>query len=241
MQNHDQIGNRAFGERINAIASPEAVHAIAAIYLLLPQIPMLFMGEEWGSSQPFPFFCDFTGGLAEQIRQGRRDEFASFPEFQDPEARNRIPDPLDEQTFQSGKLDRAQMQEEVHVEWTDWYKRILVVRKAEIIPRLPRFGPHAGTYQVLGTGAVVVHFAVGGDEQLVLAANLSDTTTDGYLLATGEIMWLEGARYGDGTLAHIIRETSAGGVLAEGVGGEMALAAGSDGGICISEEIERLS
>ena len=65
MQNHDQIGNRAFGERINAIASQEAVHAIAAIYLLLPQTPMLFMGEEWGSSQPFPFFCDFEGELGE--------------------------------------------------------------------------------------------------------------------------------------------------------------------------------
>jgi maltooligosyltrehalose trehalohydrolase len=57
MQNHDQIGNRAFGERINAIASPEAVHEIGAAYLLLPQTPMLFRGEEWGSSQPFPFFA----------------------------------------------------------------------------------------------------------------------------------------------------------------------------------------
>jgi maltooligosyltrehalose trehalohydrolase len=65
MQNHDQIGNRAFGERINAIASPEAVRAIAEIYLLLPQPPMLFMGEEWGSSQPFPSFLAIsTGSLA---------------------------------------------------------------------------------------------------------------------------------------------------------------------------------
>ena len=93
MQNHDQIGNRAFGERINAIASPEAVHAIAAIYLLLPQVPMLFMGEEWGSSQPFPFFCDFKGELGDLVRRGRPEKFASFPEFQDPKQRERIPDP----------------------------------------------------------------------------------------------------------------------------------------------------
>ncbi len=64
IQNHDQIGNRAFGERLSAIAPPEAVRAVAAVYLLLPQIPMLFMGEEWGATQPFPFFCDFAGDLA---------------------------------------------------------------------------------------------------------------------------------------------------------------------------------
>jgi maltooligosyltrehalose trehalohydrolase len=200
MQNHDQIGNRAFGERINAIASPEAVHAIAAIYLLLPQIPMLFMGEEWGSSQPFPFFCDFEGDLADQVRHGRREEFASFPEFRDPEARNRIPDPLDEQTFRSGKLDWSQMEEEVHAEWLDWYKRILATRKAKIIPRLPQFGSHAGTYQVLGTGAVIVRFEISGAEQLVLVTNLSNAARDGYPPAAGETIWEEGAKYDNGIL-----------------------------------------
>ncbi|MGA8025848.1 MAG: malto-oligosyltrehalose trehalohydrolase [Bryobacteraceae bacterium] len=64
IQNHDQIGNRAFGERIGKIASAKAVRAISAVYLLLPQIPMIFMGEEWGASEPFPFFCDFAGDLA---------------------------------------------------------------------------------------------------------------------------------------------------------------------------------
>src|SRR3978361_707313 len=105
MQNHDQVGNRAFGERITAGASPQAVHAIAAVYLLLPQTPMLFMGEEWGSSSPFPFFCDFEGELPDLVRKGRREEFASFPEFRDPVQRERIPDPLAEKTFLSGKLD----------------------------------------------------------------------------------------------------------------------------------------
>jgi maltooligosyltrehalose trehalohydrolase len=73
MQNHDQIGNRAFGERINAIASPEAVRAIAAVYLLLPQIPMLFMGEEWGSSQPFPFSATSMANLGRRsAKEGGR-------------------------------------------------------------------------------------------------------------------------------------------------------------------------
>jgi maltooligosyltrehalose trehalohydrolase len=91
IQNHDQVGNRAFGDRITTIASCEAVHAIAAAYLLLPQIPMLFMGEEWDSRRPFTFFCDFPGELGESVRNGRRAEFAALPEFQNPEQRERIP------------------------------------------------------------------------------------------------------------------------------------------------------
>ena len=64
IQNHDQIGNRAFGERLNMLAPPEAMRALASVYLLAPQTPMLFMGEEWGAAQPFLFFCDFSGELA---------------------------------------------------------------------------------------------------------------------------------------------------------------------------------
>ena len=70
IQNHDQIGNRAFGERLNALAPPEAIRALASVYLLAPQTPMLFMGEEWGAEQPFLFFCDFQGELAEAVREG---------------------------------------------------------------------------------------------------------------------------------------------------------------------------
>jgi maltooligosyltrehalose trehalohydrolase len=73
IQNHDQIGNRAFGDRLGRIAPPEAVRAVAAMYLLAPQTPMLFMGEEWGASHPFPFFCDFGGELSGAVRNGRRE------------------------------------------------------------------------------------------------------------------------------------------------------------------------
>jgi 1,4-alpha-glucan branching enzyme len=100
-QNHDQVGNRAFGDRLSSFAAPEAVRGIAAIYLLTPQIPMIFMGEEWAAAQPFPYFCDFDGDWAEAIRDGRRAEFARFPEFRDPERRERIPDPAARKTFMS--------------------------------------------------------------------------------------------------------------------------------------------
>jgi maltooligosyltrehalose trehalohydrolase len=72
------------------------VRAVAAIYLLAPQIPMLFMGEEWGATQPFPFFCDFPPPLDEAVRNGKRSEFAKFPEFQDPQQRERIASPTEE-------------------------------------------------------------------------------------------------------------------------------------------------
>ncbi len=99
IQNHDQIGNRAFGERLNVLAPPEVMRALASVYLLAPQIPMLFMGEEWGATSPFLFFCDFSGELAEAVRKGRREEFSRFPEFADPERVAKIPDPCAESTF----------------------------------------------------------------------------------------------------------------------------------------------
>jgi malto-oligosyltrehalose trehalohydrolase len=87
IQNHDHVGNNAFGTRLARLASPDALRVAAAIYLLSPPIPLLFMGEEWGAVQPFPFFCDFGQGLAEKVRDGRRREFARLPEFRDEAAR----------------------------------------------------------------------------------------------------------------------------------------------------------
>ena len=192
MQNHDQIGNRAFGERINAIASPEAVHAIAAVYLLLPQVPMLFMGEEWGSSQPFPYFCDFDGELADKVRQGRRDEFKSFPEFQDEAKRELIPDPQAEDTFCSGKLDWAEREQGPHAEWVDWYTHILEVRRQQITPLLKRIGGYAGSYKVIATGSICVTWEIGDGEKLTLQANLSERSTDGFEPVKGDLIWQEG-------------------------------------------------
>src|SRR5947207_3740895 len=101
LQNHDQVGNRAFGDRLESLAKPEGIEAALAITLLAPTVPMLFMGEEWGSTRPFPFFCDFQGDLAEGVRAGRRREFAdAYAKYGD-----KIPDPLDEATVRSAQLD----------------------------------------------------------------------------------------------------------------------------------------
>lgn len=200
MQNHDQAGNRAFGERINAIASREAVRAIACIYLLLPQIPMLFMGVEWSCSQPFPFFCDFEEELGELVRRGRREEFKNFPEFKDAEKRECFPDPQAEATFRSSKLDWAQQQQDGHAEWLEWYKRVLSVRRDKIQPLLEQIQGNAGSYQVLGTGAVIVRWTLGTERVLVLRANLSDISVEGFVNCKEQTIWEEGLAPADGRM-----------------------------------------
>ncbi len=192
IQNHDQIGNRAFGERLTTLAPAHVARTVAAMYLLAPQIPMLFMGEEWAASQPFPFFCDFGPELAEAVRNGRRAEFARFPEFRDAAARERIPDPIGEGTFLAAKLAWEDRLREPHAEWLDWYRRLLALRRKEIVPRLDRIPGHAGEYEVQGANAVHVRWLLGDGSRLHLLANPSDDVLSGVSLPGGRLLWQEG-------------------------------------------------
>jgi maltooligosyltrehalose trehalohydrolase len=167
IQNHDQIGNRAFGERLNSLASPEAIRALASVYLLAPQIPMLFMGEEWGAAQPFLFFCDFAGKLADAVRKGRREEFSRFPEFADSGRVAEIPDPSAEATFLASKLDWSR----IDTGHLAYYRELLETRREYVRPLLPSI-QRAGEALVLGEQAVRVSWRAG-DQRLVLDANLS--------------------------------------------------------------------
>jgi|HubBroStandDraft_2_1064218.scaffolds.fasta_scaffold07159_2 malto-oligosyltrehalose trehalohydrolase len=173
IQNHDQIGNRAFGERLTSIAEPEAIRAIASVYLLCPQIPLLFMGEEYAAAQPFPFFCDFSGALADAVRNGRRAEFSAFPEFSDPASRERIPDPVSPATFQSAKLQWNDLQSPLHSDWLTWYRNLLRVRTEEIVPRLPKFAGNHATFHVQENILQVQWHSIDGS-LLKLQACLSD-------------------------------------------------------------------
>jgi malto-oligosyltrehalose trehalohydrolase len=191
IQNHDQIGNRALGERITDLAPADAVRAAAAIYLVGPQIPMLFMGEEWGAKEPFPFFCDFAGELADKVRDGRREEFARFPQFRDPATRERIPDPCAAETFRSAKLNWREPEEAPGREWLDWYRRILAVRRREVVPLAGR---------ITSGGVATLHgercFEVVWAGTLRLTANLSEKPCKGGE-QKGRRIWLEGSRDGD--------------------------------------------
>ena len=173
LQNHDQIGNRAFGERIGALADPQALRAAIAVLLLAPAVPLLFMGEEWDAAQPFPFFCDFGPDLAEAVRQGRRQEFARFPEFADEAARARIPDPIAPGTFSSGILDWAALATEPHRGWLAYYRRLLAIRHREIVSRLENLPGGAARYDVLADDVLRVSWALGDGSSLQLVANMS--------------------------------------------------------------------
>ena len=136
LQNHDQIGNRAFGERIAQLATPDSLKAAMEILLLAPQPPMLFMGEEFGATTPFYFFCDFQGDLAAAVTNGRRNEFARFEKFNSPGSRESIPDPNAEGTFQESKLKWQSLQQEPHADWLRLYRSLLETRRAMIVPHL---------------------------------------------------------------------------------------------------------
>ena len=166
LQNHDQIGNRALGERLTVLAAQDALRAALILFLLSPSIPLLFMGEEWGAREPFPFFCGFDGELAEAVTVGRRKEFASFERFRDPDAREAIPDPCVAHTFEQAKLD---WQTRNH-EWLKLYQELLALRKRIIVPRLRDM--HGGVFEVLTPHAIHVNWQLGHTAQLAVYANL---------------------------------------------------------------------
>jgi malto-oligosyltrehalose trehalohydrolase len=188
IQNHDQIGNRAFGERLTMLAAPEAVQALQALLLLGPQVPLLFMGEEWGARTPFLFFCDFKGDLAEAVREGRRGEFAKFKAFADPEARGRIPDPLDPSTMAKSRLDRDELQKPEHAAWRAMVKDLLVVRHRHIVPGLAGMAPDA-RFERFGDRSFRIAWRLADGRELELQANLGDTALDGFPPPLGEVVW----------------------------------------------------
>jgi malto-oligosyltrehalose trehalohydrolase len=199
IQNHDQIGNRAFGDRLTATVPSATARAVSAVYLLLPQIPMLFMGEEWAAEQPFPFFCDFEPVLALAVRKGRRAEFARFPQFEDPHARERIPDPTAESTFNAAKLDWGALERAPHRDVLTWYRRILAVRSSHLVPLLSLI-KRGGKFRVLGDLAVLVSWPIGETgEQLILEANLSAQHTTRFAVpSVRRLLWQEGVVNVDG-------------------------------------------
>jgi maltooligosyltrehalose trehalohydrolase len=191
LQNHDQVGNRAFGERITALADARAVRALVAAVLLAPQVPLLFMGEEFAASTPFLFFCDFGPGLADKVREGRRNEFARFARFRDPSVREAIPDPTAIETFMASKLDWPESTHAPGSNWQTFYRECLARRRQHIVPLLETI-ERAGTFSDDGTLLRVEWRA--RDRRLHLVGNFGpDPVADAPLPAGLCVFAIEGA------------------------------------------------
>ena len=174
LQNHDQVGNRALGERLICLSDERKLKALTAIQLLAPSPPLIFMGEEWGCRQPFLFFCDFEGDLGEAVRKGRREEFARFKSF-----KGEIPDPLAESTFQASTLDWSKRDQV----WLAHYKNLLSLRQQHVVPL--DCGP--GRYRMLGERAFEVSWG-----KLLLVANCGDALVP-VSVPSAKPLWTNGA------------------------------------------------
>jgi malto-oligosyltrehalose trehalohydrolase len=164
LQNHDQIGNRALGERLTVLANSDALKAAIALLLLSPQIPMIFMGEEVGSRAPFFYFTDHDEKLAAIVREGRRREFGALLE-----ADSELPDPNALSSFErsnpfSDAPDRNA--------WRDFYRHLLTLRRANIVPHLD--GTMALDANALTEHAVLARWKLGNGRILTIACNLGE-------------------------------------------------------------------
>ena len=193
LQDHDQVGNRAAGDRISAAVPSDLVKVGAGLILTAPYTPMLFMGEEWGASTPWQYFTDHTDpGLARAVTEGRRAEFADFGW-----GAADVPDPQDEATFQRSKLDWPELERGCHAELLQWYRELIALRRARpelTDPRLARVQvdyDEAERWLVVRRGRLRVVANLGPRSlpvpldrpaAAVLAASAPAVTTDRYVI-----------------------------------------------------------
>lgn len=169
LQNHDQVGNRARGERLSQLAPVDALRALTAILLLAPSPPMLFMGEEYAAGTPFLYFCDFGPELAAQVSAGRRRE---FEDFHAGHAIEEVPDPGAAATFGTSILDWSEAAAEPHDEILAFHQHLLALRAAEIVPRVPRLAANTARHERMGEHGFTAIWPFRDGGNLCLTVNL---------------------------------------------------------------------
>jgi len=171
LQNHDQIGNRALGERLTQLVQEAPLRALTAMLLLSPAVPLMFMGEEYAATQPFLYFCDHSGELGLTILAGRRAEFANSRDFA--ALASRIPDPNDPATFRRSRLHWQDRDKGAHRRWLDFVKSLLAVRQRYVTPRVMSLQPGTARWDLHET-VLSVLWPVKDGTGLLLRANLAD-------------------------------------------------------------------
>jgi maltooligosyltrehalose trehalohydrolase len=129
VQNHDQVGNRALGDRLHHTIPAETWRAVSVLLMIVPMTPLLFMGQEWAASTPFQYFTDLEPGLGHLVTEGRRREFADFPAFARHETRELIPDPQAESTFLNSRLRWTEQTEAAHRRSLALYRALIALRR----------------------------------------------------------------------------------------------------------------
>ncbi len=170
LQNHDQIGNRARGDRLHHAVPLPAVRAATALLLCAPQTPLLFMGQEWGATAPFQFFTDHAGELGELVRQGRAREFDRFPSFVAAGQGAGIPDPQAPDTFTRSVLDWEERARAPHEHLLRLHRDLLELRRSDPALTLPPRGEP--TVLAAGDDSIVMARSAPGESELVLVARL---------------------------------------------------------------------
>ena len=188
LQNHDQVGNRAMGERLIHLTDRERLRAATALLLLGPQIPLLFMGEDEGSESPFLFFTDFHDELADAVREGRRREFAKFDAFADEQARARIPDPNARRTFDASIPEPGPQAGE----WRALYRELLALRQVHIVPRLK--GTVGLAAEVTGPARVRARWRMADGATLTIVIDLGHAP-EPIAEEAGQLIYREGDRF----------------------------------------------
>ncbi|AKL11981.1 TPA: malto-oligosyltrehalose trehalohydrolase [Kluyvera intermedia] len=169
IQNHDQVGNRALGERLISLAGPERSQLLLAALLLSPHIPLIFMGEEYGETRPFLFFTDFHGELARAVREGRAKEFAGHSGYDGVD----VPDPNAERTFTLSKLNWQALQSTEGKAWLALTRELLALRQQYIVPLLAQASGQNGKVVDTAPGFLAVRWTFP-DGTLSMALNLGE-------------------------------------------------------------------
>lgn len=194
IQTHDLVGNRIQGERMIMRGGPDQMlRALASIYLLCPQIPMIFMGEEWGASTPFPYFADQSDEIVQQLVKHRQHQFAEMRPEPDRRQVASAPGVADESTFVSAHLDWNELALPKNSGWVSFYKELIALRKARIIPFLSNLVVLHSTVEIVGPGAFACAWNLDRGAHLYLAANLCSGTRANFPTQPGEEIWLSGA------------------------------------------------
>ena len=169
--NHDQVGNRAFGERLAVLAGPDAAPLATLLALLTPAVPMLFLGEEFGSTHPWLYFADWQGDLKKAVQEGRKREFGHVTKTVDGKVLE-LPDPCSPDTFDASRPDPAERASEAGRRWLAMVQAALAARRQWIVPRHGQLLTGQHTFQRLGERGIAVQWRYADGQVLELDINL---------------------------------------------------------------------